>query len=105
METKDGTTPPTDAELLESLTGYEELAIEEAFGKTLDVLAAGSNTMLNRALIFVDLRRGGAKVAEARKQAMELPVKTVLERFAADEDELMPDEPVGESGKGDEPPA
>lgn len=86
------------AEMVQSLTGFDEIAIEQAFNKPLDQLA-NSNTMLARALVFVDLRREGRNDGQARKDAMGMSIREVLAYFPDDEDEVMPEEPVTEQGK------
>lgn len=89
-------TKKTVTESLELLNGFDEIAIEKAFGTDIDNLRA---TMTLRALIFIDKRREGLNVKAAYDAVMELTAKQLSEHFADDEVEVMPDEPVGEPGK------
>ena len=93
------TTPDADAskmnseEMMRSLGGFEEIAIAQRFGS--DLLQLGG-TMATRALVFVDLRRRGAKDSEAYKTAMDMTLGDVQDRF------VVPDEDEdGETGKDD----
>ena len=43
-------------DMLQSLTGYDELAIEQNFGKSWVELANNNNVAITRALVFVDNR-------------------------------------------------
>lgn len=84
-------------EVMGSVTGFDEMAIEQAFG--LDVYQDGVRKplMTLRALVFADLRHGGASDADAKNQALGLTSKQVNEYFAQDE-EIDPDEPETEAG-------
>lgn len=87
--------------LLESLNGYEEIAIETAFGFRLDNLE--DNAMRGiRALVFVLRRREGLDHKAAKHAAMELTLRQLMDLF--DLDDLAEDkvtDPMGE----DEAPA
>lgn len=91
----------TADEMVESLTGYDEIAIEKHFGAgPFQLVNSGRETSLMRALVFIQLRRGGQPDHEAKEAVMQLPLKEVQARFAEDDFEPMPDEPVTDSGKG-----
>jgi hypothetical protein len=92
----------TAEEMGESLTGYDELAIEKAFQVSDVTVLAGTKQI--RGLVFVALRREGQSDKDAFASVMEMPLKSCNEFFAEDEDEPMPDDPATESGKDDSPP-
>jgi hypothetical protein len=76
-----------------TLTGFDELAIERAFGRSLDKLPA-LTTM--RALLFIRLRREGAKDHDAFRTSMELRLGRLEEVFVKprkDQDEDEGDAP------------
>ncbi|HET6915737.1 MAG TPA: hypothetical protein VFH56_06560 [Acidimicrobiales bacterium] len=84
------------SDLFESLTGFEEIAIAQRFGRTVLDLASSDQTMFGRALVFAGTRREGATDDDAWQTAMEMPLKQVQELVAeADEDESL------ESGKAE----
>lgn len=85
-------------EMVGSLTGFEELAIQKAFGINVNDLGK-QGTLALRAAVFSHLRRGGAKDRDAYNQAMELPLREVQEYFADEEPEVDPEEPVTDQGK------
>lgn len=89
----------TASEMLESLTGFDELAIANHFGAEALELAEKKPTMLARALAFVNMTREGLDVQVAKKKAMELTIRQSNEYFSESEDEAMPEEPVTEEGK------
>ena len=95
------TTDKTAEDLFKSLNGFDEIAVSRAFGEDLSVLRTKPFTFV-RALVFVDLRRGGAKDGDAHKQAMTLTMGELEDYFAQDE-EVLPEEPTTERGKGDKP--
>lgn len=88
----------TAEEVMDSLTGHEEMAISQHFGKVVADLADNDPSMMLRALVFVCQRRqDGVNDDDARNAALDLRAKDVLDFF--------PD-PVSkeaiESGKGAE---
>lgn len=83
-------------EHMELLTGFDEVAIEERFGKDIDSLRF---TMSLRALAFTSRTRNGQPAKDAYKAVMSLTLKELGDLFADDADEPMPDEPVTEPGK------
>lgn len=91
---------PTMQEIADSLTGYEEMGIERAFGKALENL---SITTSARALGFVLAKREGQTHDEAFKTVMELRALDLADRFADVDQEPMPEEPVTTAGKDDSP--
>lgn len=88
-------------EFMETLTGFDEIAIEKAWGKDVMALAQGSPTTLLRALVFVERRRDGLNDHEAKDAVLGMTLREVNERFVDDEDEPMPEEPVTVAGEGD----
>ena len=99
---------PTVNEVIDSLTGYEELAIEKAFG---DEFYDLSLVKRMRALAFVLEKRGGKNDADAKKAIMTMSQARVTEAFSDEDDEgdegdeELGIEPVTEAGKGDDEPA
>jgi len=87
----------TASEVVQSLTGYEEIAIEKALGKPIEHL--GTESGLLRALAYVTEKRGGSSESDAKRRALSLTRKELETYFSDDEDEVMPDEPVTDSGK------
>jgi hypothetical protein len=68
-----------DAEaFVRSLTGFDELAIEKTFRRSLDQLPA---TVAVRAMVYVRLRREGAKDTDAYRTAMGMPLGDVEPLF------------------------
>lgn len=94
----------TAEEVIDSLTGFDEIAIAKAWGAEWSDLAETKPSTFNRSLVFTLFRRAGKTDAEAKAAALELTLKEVTEAFADDEDEVMPEEPETESGKGDSGP-
>lgn len=100
-------TDKTTDEILDSLTGHEEMWIEEQFGKPIGghILNPG---MYRRALIFVVKRRENVNEDDARNAVMDMQLKDVLEFFPNNNDgspRTEADEPaVVESGKDETAP-
>jgi hypothetical protein len=67
-------------ELAESLNGFEELAIQKAFGLTLDHLEE-QGTIAVRAFAFIEFKREGQKDAAAHKAAMEMTLRELTDRY------------------------
>lgn len=93
----------TITEISESLTGYDEIAIESNFGLNVYGGDEGKSMVLMRAMAFVHFLREGMKNSEAKNAAMSLTAKQVSEFFAEEPDEVMPDQPVTEPGKDSSP--
>jgi hypothetical protein len=81
----------TAEEVLDSLSGFDEMAIKQHFGATLAELTK-DETMLGRALVFVVKRRDGASDDTARNDALNLSLKGVLGYFAEESEESGKDE-------------
>lgn len=90
----------TASEMLQTLTGFEELAIEKHMG--VDPYADGERKPLKvmRALTFVNATRQGLDAVKARQQAMDMPMSQVQEQFADEEPELDPENPETPAGEG-----
>lgn len=84
----------TIEEVSDSLTGFDEIAIAQHFGRTVTDLAQHDPSMFGRALVFVVERRDGKSDDDARNAALGMTLK----EYAA----FFPDVSEGESGK-DEP--
>ena len=89
------------SDTLASLTGFEEIEIEERFGEPIGQLMNSALSKAGRALIFVVERRAGAKSGDAYKAAMNLRLDAVNTRFfdEDDEEEDEGDEPATAEGK------
>ena len=90
----------TASEMLESLTGFDEVAIAKHFGAEALELAEKKPTMLARALAFVHMTREGRDAAAARADAMGLSIRQANDYFLDSEDEVTPEEPVTAEGEG-----
>jgi hypothetical protein len=98
------TTDQTWDELAESLNYFDEIAITNHFH--IDVYGdyEAKPVVCQRALVFVDQRRQGLKDNEAAQFAKELTFKQLTDYCAVD-DEITPEDPETESGKGVSAPA
>lgn len=96
----------TIQEVMESLTGFDEIAIEKHFNG-FDVYTDGETRSIRamRALAFVLYRRDGQTDRDALTAAQELPFKDLTALFLPDEPELDPNDPETPSGKDSTPPA
>jgi hypothetical protein len=80
-------------EVFDSLTGFDEIAISQHFGRTVSELGEKDQSMFGRALVFVLKRRDGASDDEARNAALGLTMKEFTAFFAEpSEDEAGKDE-------------
>lgn len=95
---------PTVEEMVDSLTGFDEIAVEQAFGNDVISMLQKNPTMGGRALVFIAKRRDGMKDPDARKAAMEMRLGEVQAYFPDEAPEVNEDEPVTAVGKGDEQP-
>lgn len=89
-----------------SLSGFEEIAIEERFGATIGAILNVSLSKAGRALLFIKHRREGLKDSEAYKRAMELRLVDVSNLFFTDDedaDDVDPDNPYSDQGKDARP--
>lgn len=90
----------TAEEVLESLTGHDEMAITQHFGRTVSQFAEGNDQSgVARALVFVLKRReDGVSDDDARNAALDMTLKQVMGYFAEES------EVDSEAGKGEEQP-
>jgi hypothetical protein len=88
----------TAEEMTESLTGFDEIAVEKHLDLRIYADAEREPVKVLRALVFVHRRREGDDDAAAKQYAMDLPLKALQDYFAEDE-EVFPDAPETESGK------
>lgn len=109
--TNEATRKLTYDETLESLTGYDEHAIEQRFGVDINTLLRSNAIKASRALVYVLLKRENEAqdlkdpAGKAYKTVMEAPMGTLTDYFGDDVDEIDENSPVTESGKDDEQPA
>lgn len=94
----------SSGEVVNSLTGFDEDAIERAFGHTVEYLAENTGTTFLRALVFAVERRTGASDGDALKVAKGLTFGELKARFAGDDDgdPDLPGSKVGEGSGGPE---
>lgn len=87
-------------EFVQSLTGFEEIAIERHMG--IDPYADGEAKPMKvmRALVFVQYTRDGVDPSTARQRAMDLTMHEVQERFEDEDPEIDEDSPETPSGEG-----
>lgn len=92
----------TASEVISTLTGYDELDIEAASGRTVEELAAsGRDLQLTRALAAVLVARSkGIKYEDAYKEVMGTPQSAVSVIFEDEPEDLMPEAPDSPAGKG-----
>ena len=102
-ETPTAEPKPTTSETVESLTGYEELAIEKQFGEEISDL---SPLKLMRALAFVLQKRAGKNDVDAKKAVMSMTQTQVQEAFSEEDDDEGDDDlgipAATDAGKGDD---
>lgn len=83
-------------EVFDSLTGHDEMAVAQHFGRTVHELT-GDPHMLGRALVFVTKRRlDGVNDDDARNAALNMPFKELNEEYFP-----MASEVDEEAGKGE----
>lgn len=95
----------TTDEVIDSLTGFDEEAIEKQFGAPWQTLAAGRSTAFLRAMIFATRRQAGVADLDARQQVMEMTLRECQNLFGEEDEELDPDEPDTPAGKDASGPA
>lgn len=98
-------------EAMESVTGFDEIAIEKHMNYDIYTsddeelgIFRSKPVLMIRCLVFVMQRRAGQSDVEARQTAMGMSVKDVHEYFTADPEEVDPDAPESPEGKDDTPP-
>lgn len=94
----------TAEDFVGTLSGWDEIAIEKAFGEDFLTLRKRGTTMV-RALVFVAFKREGQKHDEAYASAMNMPMRGLETYFAEEEPELDPDDPETDQGKDGTPSA
>jgi hypothetical protein len=92
----------TAEEMSNSLTGFDEIAIEKHMEMDIYMDAETKPVKALRSLVFIAKTREGLTAPDARQAALEMSMSQVNDFFAED-DEPNPDEPVTEAGKDDEP--
>lgn len=93
---------------IRSLTGFEEVKIQERFGKPIGELLDISLNFAGRALLFIEGVRSHGNDADAYKRAMSLTIGEVNERFQTedeDADDFDPENPDTAQGEGEGPSA
>lgn len=93
---------PSTAEMSESLTGWDEIAVEKHMG--IDPYTDGERKpmLLMRSLVFVHKTRQGLSGPDARQAVMDMPVSALNDYFSATEPELPDTDPETPAGN-DEP--
>lgn len=104
---------PTANETIDSLTGWEEIAIEQSSGKTLEMMqdkTKPNNVLMLRCLGAVLKWREktaagdlAAKYHASYSEVMGMTQGDVGDLFAGEPDDLVPAEPDSEVGKDDSP--
>lgn len=81
----------TPDEIIDSLTGHDEMELSAQFGATIGQLVS-NQSMLRRACVFIVKRREGLNDDDARNFALGMILKDVLEFFASESVESGKDE-------------
>lgn len=84
----------------DTLTKFDEIAIVKAFGEDLYTLRNKPFDFL-RCLAFTHQRRAGLAHDEAREAAFNLTIGQLGDYFADDPEEIDPEDPDTDEGKGD----
>lgn len=85
---EDGDPRPNIDEVLESINGFEEVAVEKAFGADPIELAQGQKLMkFTRAMVFVVKKREGLNDLQARQAAMEMTMADLQTFFVMSDDD------------------
>ena len=90
----------TQAELMESITGFDELAVDKHFGIDVYIGDPSHPVTLLRALVFIDRRHHGDTDAQAKEHALGLTISAVHDYFSDDPEDFDPEEPDSDAGKG-----
>lgn len=91
--------------LTETLNGFDEIAIRNAFGQNLSKIREdGDQLLFIRALIYIDKRRARMTDAQAYQAAMNVRTVDLDGYFPDDPEEIDPEQPVTAEGKDDTPP-
>lgn len=87
----------TAEEFLHSLTGFDEIAVAQHFGRTVTDLGAKDQMMFGRALVFVALRRHRSmNDDDARNAALSMTFGDATSFFAEESEDAGKDEPASE---------
>jgi hypothetical protein len=89
-------TDQTAFEVFNSVTGFDEMAIAQHFGRTVGDLFTGDSSMWARAMAFVVKRRAGANDDDARNASLEMSLLQLSEFFAEESEGSGKDEPGSE---------
>lgn len=100
------TTDMTFDEMIDSLSGYDELGIKQLVQTPLSKLLQADELHATRCLVAVHLNReaggqGSKDLKKAYEQALGLSFKEVRTYFAEPVEEFDPSDPDSESGKDD----
>lgn len=97
--------PISAGEMVQSLTGFEELAIEQHM--KIDPYTDGGRkpVAVLRSLVFVVNKRAGKTDREAREIAMSMPAGELQDMFADEPEEIDPDNPETPAGEDSAPAA
>lgn len=90
---------PTVAEIADSLTGYDEDAIQQHMGVDIYDGLVTKFVLTRRLLVFVHQTRLGATPADAVKTAKSMPSGEVVAYFGSDPEEVDDEEPETPAGK------
>ena len=92
----------TLSEAMNAVTGFDEIAVDKHFGLDLYAQAQieGKPVLIQRAVVFVDLRHQGVADRDAYRRAMEMPVSELGGYFEPEPENELPDDPDSEPGKG-----
>lgn len=97
----------TTTEVLQSLTGWDEIAIEQACGKPIEVIAAqGRDLQFTRILaaVLISRREEDTSLKDAYQRVMGQQIETVQHEFEDEPDDVFPDAPDSEAGKDSSEP-
>lgn len=95
----------TVSDVTDSLTGFDEIAIEKHMGMDIYTDRARKPVMLMRSLVFVMKRREGLSDVDAHKAALGMTVTEIHDFFPDDpDDEIDPEAPETPEGKDDSQP-
>jgi hypothetical protein len=89
-------------EVIDSLTGHDEINIHACFSMTVTDMAQNHPTLLMRALVaVVDHRESGDSYRKAYVRAMDMPMGAVSKYFSDAPEDVDQEQPDSESGKDD----
>jgi hypothetical protein len=98
---------PTFEEAMDTLTGWDEIAIEKASGYTIEAMSDETRVralQLTRCVAAVLVARSKEMpYGDAWREVMGWPQSRVQGMFAPEPEDVIADEPDSDSGKGDSP--